>query len=72
VREYVKSDERILCDSDFVQLVLSAQNEQLEACYRLQAQGYDLIYDLISATPLSALYLEGIQQSHRPVGYRQA
>ena len=30
-REHVKSDERILGDSDFVQSVLSAQNEQLEA-----------------------------------------
>ena len=34
-------DERILGDSDFVESVLDAQNEKMERCYRLQAQGYD-------------------------------
>jgi putative transposase len=41
LREHVKSDERVLGDSDFVQSVLSAQDEQLEARYRLHSQGYD-------------------------------
>jgi chromosomal replication initiation ATPase DnaA len=34
-------DERILGDSDFVESVLSEQNERLERRYTLQSQGYD-------------------------------
>jgi REP-associated tyrosine transposase len=40
-REHVKGDERILGDSDFVESVLSEQNERLERRYALQSQGYD-------------------------------
>jgi len=40
-RDHVKSDERILGDSDFAQSVLSAQDEPLETRYLLQSQGYD-------------------------------
>ena len=40
-RDHVKSDERILGDSDFAQSVLSAQDEPLENRYLLQSQGYD-------------------------------
>jgi hypothetical protein len=54
-REHVKSDERILGDSDFVQSVLSAQNEQLEARYLLDSQGYDFGYALSRVAQLSGL-----------------
>ncbi len=59
-REHVKSDERILGDSDFVQSVLSAQNEQLEARYRLAAQGYDFSYALYRVAHLSGLEADQI------------
>jgi REP element-mobilizing transposase RayT len=55
VKAHVKSDERILGDSDFVQSVLSAQNEQLEARYLLQSQGYDFAYVLARVAQLSGL-----------------
>jgi hypothetical protein len=35
----MKSDERILGDSDFIQSVLDEAKERLEERYRLQAQG---------------------------------
>ena len=38
---HIKSDERILGDSDFVEFVLEEQNERLKQRYRLQMQGYD-------------------------------
>jgi REP element-mobilizing transposase RayT len=38
---HLKGDERILGDSDFVESVLKAQDEQMEQRYKLQAQGYD-------------------------------
>jgi REP element-mobilizing transposase RayT len=41
LREHVKGDERILGDSDFVDSVLSEQNERLERRYALQSKGYD-------------------------------
>jgi hypothetical protein len=40
-REHLKGDERILGDSDFVESVLTNQNERLERRYALEAQGYD-------------------------------
>jgi putative transposase len=52
-RDHVKSDERILGDSDFVQSVLSEQNEQLEVRYRLQSQGYDFRYALARVAQLT-------------------
>jgi len=39
---HVKSDERILGDSDFVESILEEQNERLEQRYLLQMQGYDV------------------------------
>ena len=42
VKAFVKSDERILGDSDFVEQVLSEAKEQMERKHRLLAQGYDL------------------------------
>jgi putative transposase len=59
-REHVKSDERILGDSDFVQSVLSAQKEHLEARYRLHSQGYDFGYALRRVAQLSGLEAEQI------------
>jgi REP element-mobilizing transposase RayT len=57
---HAKSDERILGDSDFVQSVLSAQDEQLEARYRLEAQGYNFSYALSRVAQLSGLDTEQI------------
>jgi REP element-mobilizing transposase RayT len=37
----LKGDERILGDSDFVQMVLDASDERFERRYSLEAQGYD-------------------------------
>jgi hypothetical protein len=41
MREHLKGDERILGDSDFVESVLKAANEDMERKYQLQASGYD-------------------------------
>jgi len=60
LREHVKSDERVLGDSDFVQSVLSAQDEQLEAGYRLQSQGYDFGYALSRVAQITGLETEQI------------
>ncbi len=38
---HLKGDERILGDSNFVQTILNAANENMEAQYRLKAKGYD-------------------------------
>jgi hypothetical protein len=65
---HVKSDERILGDSDFVQSVLSHQNEQLEARYLLKAQGYDFGYALARVVQLSGVEAEHIlRASKQPV-----
>ncbi len=40
-REHLKGDERILGDSDFVESVLTGQNERLERRYALQSKGFD-------------------------------
>jgi hypothetical protein len=55
LREHVKSDERIPGDSDFVQSVLSAQNEQLSGRYLLQSKGYDFSYALRRVAQISGL-----------------
>jgi putative transposase len=62
VREHVKSDERMLGDSDFVRSVLSAQNEQLEARYRLNSQAYDFGYALARVAQLSGLETDQIRK----------
>jgi hypothetical protein len=41
MRAHLKGDERILGDSDFVESVLEAAEEDLIRRYRLQAEGYD-------------------------------
>ena len=38
----IKSDERILGESEFVMQVLDESNEQYDRKYRLKALGYDL------------------------------
>ena len=43
-QERIKSDERILGDSDFVSQVLFDANETLERRYRVKSLGYDLEY----------------------------
>jgi hypothetical protein len=60
LRDHVKSDERILGDSDFVQSVLSAQDEQLETRYMLQSQGYDFRYALARVAQLTGLETDQI------------
>jgi putative transposase len=39
---HLKSDERVLGDSDFVERVLKAADESLERKYQLKSQGYDI------------------------------
>jgi hypothetical protein len=39
---HVKSDERVLGDSDFVERVLQAADESLERKHQLKSQGYDI------------------------------
>ena len=41
-REHVMSDERILCDSDFVDSVISQSEKQYERRHKLKMQGFDL------------------------------
>lgn len=43
--EYMKGDERILGDGDFVEAVLSQTKEDFERKYRLKAKGYD--FDMV-------------------------
>jgi len=42
MKAYVKGDERILGDSDFVLQSLKESDEQLERQYKIRTQGYDL------------------------------
>ena len=41
-RDHVMSDERILGDSDFVDLIISQSEEQFERRHKLKRQGFDL------------------------------
>ncbi len=41
-KDWVKSDERILGDNDFVNTVLRHADEQLENSYRLKSEGFEL------------------------------
>jgi putative transposase len=59
-RDHVKSDERVLGDSDFVQSVLSAQDEPLETRYLLQSQRYDFRFVLSRVAQLTGLRNEQI------------
>jgi hypothetical protein len=50
----------MLGDSDFVSSVLNKQNEHLERCYRLQAQGFDLAKVVERAAKIFGMKLEEI------------
>jgi REP element-mobilizing transposase RayT len=65
LRDHVKGDERILGDSDFVQAVLSQQNEQLKVRYLLQAQGYDFQYALERVARLSGLETDQVLKASK-------
>jgi len=41
IKAYVKGDERILGDSDFVETVLKACQDEFDRKYLLKARGYD-------------------------------
>ena len=41
-KDWFKSDERILGDSDFVSTVLRYADEQMEISYRLKSEGFEL------------------------------
>ena len=41
IKAYVKGDERILGDSDFVETILKACQDELERKYLLKARGHD-------------------------------
>jgi REP element-mobilizing transposase RayT len=71
LREQAKSDERILGDSDFVQSVLSAQNEQLESRYLLQSKGYDFGYALDRVAQLSGLAAGEILKTGKQPGMKK-
>jgi hypothetical protein len=62
-RIHVKSDERILGDSDFVEKVLAVQNEQFERFYLLKAQGYDLDYVVQKAAEVLDIEPDAIRNS---------
>ncbi len=55
MRAHLKGDERILGDSDFVESVLEAAEENLIRKYRLQAEGYDFEKVLNHVASLFAL-----------------
>ncbi len=60
----IKSDERILGDSDFVEQILSKANEELDRKYALRSKGVDLdfiaekVADLLEM-PVGDVWLEG-------------
>lgn len=61
---HIKSDERILGDSDFVEKILSKTNEALERKYVLEAKGVDLKYiagkvAVLLQMPIEDIWLAG-------------
>lgn len=66
-REHIKSDERILGESDFVADILSDANEEFERKYELKRLGYDLdriaarVAEISGMEP-EAIFLKGRQQ----------
>ena len=64
---HVKSDERILGDSDFVESVLKEGEEHFDRRYRLLSQGYDFDKVVIIVAELLKMSPEGIlQPSKKP------
>jgi putative transposase len=58
LRQFQKSDERILGDGEFVEHVLAGAREQLQRKYRLQERGFDL-----AKVAARVCALTGIQES---------
>jgi hypothetical protein len=61
----LKGDERILGDSDFVEAVLKAADEQLERRYRLKAEGYGLEQVAGRVAEVLGIPLEEIWEKNR-------
>jgi REP element-mobilizing transposase RayT len=65
--DWVKSDERILGDDDFVNMVLRQAAEKMENSYRLKAEGYDLDDIAKRVAEVMDLPLETVwEKSRRP------
>ena len=62
---HIKSDERILGDSDFVDLLLSEANEKFERRYQLKRSGYDLTKTAQRAASLCGVEICGIFSQSR-------
>ena len=63
--DWVKSDERILGDSDFVNTVLRHADEQLENSYRLKSEGFELNNIAERAAQVLDLPLETVWEKNR-------
>ena len=63
--DWVKSDERILGDSDFVNTVLRHADEQLENNYRLKSEGFELNNIAERAAQVLDLPLETVWEKNR-------
>ena len=66
-QEHIKSDERILGESDFVENILSQANEKFERKYELKRLGYDLDRVVARAAEIygievADIYLKGKHQ----------
>ena len=59
---HVKSDERILGDSDFVSHILSKANEDLERKYELKSKGVDLNFIAGRVAGLLEMSVEAVWQ----------
>jgi putative transposase len=65
--DWVKSDERILEDSDFVNMVLQHADEQMESSYRLKSEGFELDDIAKRVAQIMSLPLEIVwEKSRRP------
>jgi putative transposase len=66
-KDWVKSDERILGDSDFVTSVLQRADEQMENSYRLKSEGFGLDDVAKRVAHVMSLPLEIVwEKSRRP------
>ena len=70
-KDWVKSDERILGDSDFVNSVLRHADEQMEKSYRLRSEGFGLDDIAKRVAHVMNLSLEIVwEKSRRPLAVR--
>ena len=66
-KDWVKSHERILGDSDFVNTVLQHADEQMESSYRLKSEGFGLDDIAKRVAQVMSLPLEIVwEKSRRP------